>query len=441
MIVLEIILGIGIVASLAILIGGILYWRKGKDAEDEEQIMYGKRAILLSLLAFLVCTGVLIALFMMKQGIQPVSPVVNPITTGKPSLGFGMGGEDGVSFDPPLQPTLSTGVLDYHYPVRAQKQVPLNTLIVVHKASEGAELSDRDITMHTKSGTEPVTLDQVSTSGDTSTMVFKPHELLKPGTIYSVSVKGYVWDFTTDTSTDTTVPEVISTSPGSPAGGQPDAKDPLPRNSMVEFTFSEPVLMVASDAISVGAVNMPPVQAQVRQAPPYKAIDVLGKEVCGLNACKKQIYCFGTGTTLRIALKEQAIMDFAGNYLSQGGIHTVAIGDTVSMGSAQSVIRTVPLDLAIGVDTKAPLEVWFSSVVAKSTLGPKAVTLNYPEVNTWLSSFDTVDTATTTADARSLQQRATKVFVWHDPFNTKTIYYATVAPGVQDLLQNCVAPY
>ena len=421
------------VLSLGGSIAAGLYWRKGIKNEDEEQVMYGKRATIIGVLAFLVCGGILVGLWLRTSAPKPVTPVSLAPSTHAPLSLEGRGQGEGDFLNPNTPPTLATGPIDYHYPARAQEQVPLNTLVVVHTAQDVATFTEGDIVVKAKSGSDAVLLDRVALAGDAATMAFKPHEGLKPLTSYHVSLKDYSWDFTTGTTEDATPPEVVSL--------QPQSKDPLPRNSIVEFNFSEPVLLTTSDAVQVRQVNMPPPQVQVFHVPPYSVVDVLGQEVCALNSCKQKVYCFSGGATLQAGFNANAIMDFAGNYVVSGASQTVAIGDKVSIGnSPTTIIRTVPVDLAARVDTKAPLEVWFSSLVAKSTLGPKAVTLNHPEVNSWSSAFDTPDTAATTDDTRTLQPKATKVVVGHDPFKTKTIYYATVAAGVQDLLQNCIAP-
>lgn len=119
------------------------------------------------------------------------------------------------------------------------------------------------------------------------------------GAFDGLHYKYYEWEFQTDTNFDFAPPYVTSVYPGKDAT--------VPRNSIVQINFSEPMdPMVVQGVLEKGAniaqvdftniiFNTTTIGGEWRIANGYKSVEFVSDEKCGQNSCGENMYCLPVG--------------------------------------------------------------------------------------------------------------------------------------------------
>ena len=445
--------------ALAAAVGGFLRWKRAKDEEDEEIMAQAKKIMIFSSLALAVFLIILGFIFFWKKSPPEVISLPPPPNMEKDIFPYEPIKKDQVTLPPPPSLQLGAGAIESHYPWRSQTNVPLNSALVIDFKLP-MEVNDfmgtanliNTKNVRIKKANDPKAQElskfTVAVSPDKTVFIFKPQVLWAKNTLYSVLLANeikaasgakvfgndfYTWNFTTGSLEDKTSPRILQI--------QPEISKALPGNTMLEILFSEPVLVFPPAVIVKTEGRL----ASFRFLPAhdFRSLALTGKEGCGKNLCEEDVFCFAKEKVFQALLLAKEISDMALNTLD-GNANGVAenspkddyrfsfsVGSEIKTGGPQ-IVKTVPLKGAGEVSLDSPLEIWFSSVIAKHTLNTKTITLNLRDVNWWLSAFD--------MPSGSAGNMATKVFIRHDPFQPFTTYYPQVAKGVKDLYQNCFSP-
>lgn len=284
---------------------------------------------------------------------------------------FGTGGDEGgapgvLSF-PSAAGALGNGIIESHLPVRDATGVPRNTSIIVtfkepiklSSLIQGyddhgtpGDLTDDTVTTALNTGTvhivklngareEVLTSSQVDVrfTDDRKTFVFKPREWLGSSTAntpYRVDLlpgrsgllvengqpafgseypTGYKWRFEVSTLVDLTPPKILSVLP--PRGIQPP-------NAVVQITFSEAVDPTSAAGgfragagfsnIEVGAVPLSDPSAPVDRVEGqfvisnnYQTVEFIPDQLCGRNACGRDVHCLPTTSTIALLAKAASL--------------------------------------------------------------------------------------------------------------------------------------
>jgi len=260
--------------------------------------------------------------------------------------GFGQWGNSG---------SLGSGVIEYHYPERDQKNLPRNTAIVItfKEAIDPAsfingwnpsasplpfELNNNLIKIHPQDNSSQNLLpDQarVTISDDQKTVMIKPNDPLgnaasnvwyevalsggadgiknASGTAILVGAfdSGYSWAFEVSTNVDNTPPRVVSHVPYS--GGT------YGRNIVTQINFSEPILPMSASGFygaGSGAVNFQNItvsadsgtggqllEGEYRISNGYRTVEFISADSCGTNSCLVTIYCLPQNSAIDVTVK------------------------------------------------------------------------------------------------------------------------------------------
>lgn len=478
----RIVLGfIGIIFLVLMLYGGFIWMTSGGD---EKKITQAKKIIVSATVGLIITlASYAIASFIINR--------IGGATSGGP--GTSSSGSGGFGF------ALGSGVLESHYPGRNATGVPRNTRIfltfkepinlstvcddgvdnILGNADDtllpsGASVKIEDIS---SSPAAVVDYDQVtceSSNGDT-TFKFTPFALLGNAigdTRYKVSLSSqiekaaggsalpfsYSWQFTVSNIVDTTPPTVVDVVPLGPP--------PVPRNSIVQITFSEAV-----DPTTVSGIYDPPantfdnIQLDDDGAAPYlegaysvsnqyRTVEFVSNVPCGINSCGLDVFCLPAPATITGKINgtgANAVADMAGNKLD-GEINTpLPSGNGAAGGDFDWSFDTDPnLDLTPpflidrvppkrpipyqqNVSLTDPLSLTFNERLSASSVRSSAVYIQSPTTNFWMS-VDNQDWNATPASIES------KVYIKHDSFSALTEVEARVNSGVKDLYQNCYYP-
>jgi hypothetical protein len=483
---------------------GLVRWQQGKVTEDEEKIFQAKRLTLaggVGLIIFAVVFG--ISLFLKTSPTPP--PVIKPeepvksgggrglpldITHGK-QLGNKVGQD--ISKDSLY---LGAGIIESHYPLRNQKEVPLNTVIAItfkepilaedficdtgesppradrakeqtqgkYPAACGASFAKRNgadqglalgsIPFIKAGGTNLINFQNVrikktndplgrelkdisveAKEGNTF-FILKPLSPLAPNNSYTVFLSSS-----------------IRRASGLPAFGNNFYTWTFSTGSLLDNTPPR-VLKMQPDFREAESLNVTleitfsePViiesegviaslPLRINRALNYKAIDINGSEPCGENACEEPLFCFPAKKTVKGELKASLIKDMAGNSLD---------------GNANGVPEESPKDnysfsLKIGEELKNTKPV----IIQTNPLNEaKNVDLEAPLQVLFdrIIAKSTLSTKTIGLIPRdknwwlmASDDSTTKVFIYHDPLKPLTTYYPYVTKGIKDLYQNCFFP-
>ncbi len=264
--------------------------------------------------------------------------------------GFGQWGNSG---------SLGSGVIEYHYPEREQKNVPRNTAIAItfkdpidpasfinawdsNISPPPYELNSSLVKIHQQDNAlQNLLPDQarVMISEDQKTVIIKPNNPLGNSTAntwYEVVLEGgangiknasgtalfvgsfetgYSWPFEVSTEIDTTPPRVISHIPYS--------SGVYARNIVVQINFSEPMLPMSVSGFYLpgsGGVNFQNititgdsgsggqlVEGEYRISNGYKTVEFITNEACGTNSCLITMYCLPANSAMDVTVKSATL--------------------------------------------------------------------------------------------------------------------------------------
>ncbi|MBI4090592.1 MAG: Ig-like domain-containing protein [Candidatus Komeilibacteria bacterium] len=485
----RIVLGfIGIIFLVLMLYGGFVWMTSGGD---EKKISQAKKIIVSA------TVGLIITL----ASYAIASFIVNRIggATQNGPVGGG-GGPGGFGF------ALGAGVLQSHYPGRNATGVPRNAKIFVTfkepikldticDPGPNGTLGDSDDEVQAGSASlEEVNGPQVTLGCATTnnlTFKFTPGTNLAPAllgnssgdTRYTVVLTNqivtaanktalplsYSWQFTVSNIVDTTPPTVVDVVPLGPPVAQGGSA--VPRNSVVQITFSEAVDPTTVSGIYDGAANtfdtiqldddgaVPYLSGSYSVSNQYRTVEFVTNAPCGVNSCGLDVFCLPAKptppSTITGTIKTAGtnpVADMAGNILDGEFSGTLPSGDGTSGGDfvwsfdtdpnldltppflIGRVPAKQPLPYVQGVSLTDPLELTFSERLSSSSVRPgDSVYIASPTTNYWLS-VDSKDWNGTPASIES------KIYVHHDRFTALTQVDAGVNSTIKDIYQNCYFP-
>ncbi len=513
----RIVLGfVGFIFLLLLLYAGFLWMTSGGD---EKKITRAKKIITSAVIGLLVTlSAYAIASFIINSftGAANNGGSTSSSSTGPGGFGFALG----------------SGALESHYPGRNAVNVPRNTNIYITfkqamdvkticdpgpdgvwgTADDPNRLLVSSIELMDVNSLEPAdsndvandnTLEGVTcapTDASNTTFKFHPTALLGTGNgdvPYNVILVphkimtadgqdalalGYSWRFTVNSVVDTTPPRIISV--------YPNQGDVVPRNTIVQINFSEPVDpslaagLYAPPGSTYGTITLddtnpsaaPYIAGSYNSGNQYQTTEFISNQLCGMNSCGENVYCLpGPGAPLPAkkdiyGFVSSAITDMAGNHLDGEfpAPYTFPSGDGTAGGdfkwqfqttddldlTAPKMIARTPRSTAIDWPLGDPIQMDFSKPLSTTSLrssnvglgrtqnpyvGPAYVGPPYPgpvtnEGNFWISSingnFDPANPGNVT----------TRVFINHDLLRPLTPYHPGANSQVRDLTQNCYFP-
>ncbi len=266
---------------------------------------------------------------------------------------------------------------------------------------------------------------------------------------------GYLWEFQVSTVLDLTPPKVSYVVPPNGANG-------VPRNSLVQVAFDEPVdpVSVTSGLSITRAGNVIAGVQQVGNA--YRTVEFHTNESCGTNSCGEQVFCLPGNQQITVRVKTDAltatpplgiyppsgITDMAGNALDGNGNGTAQGGpvdDYTASFQTNNTIDLVPpkvvsqepdvlqgniaRDLRLSVTfSKLMSSTSFTSDNAKLVPGPNGAPTNYSLETEAISSV------------AGGEPDQTKGVIDHDLLSVNQPYAVDLTSGLRDLHQNCFYP-
>jgi cbb3-type cytochrome oxidase subunit 3 len=267
---------------------------------------------------------------------------------------------------------------------------------------------------------------------------------------------GYLWEFQVSTVLDLTPPKVAYVVPNDGASG-------VPRNSLVQVMFDEPVDPVSvTSGLSVTRTGGNVVAGVQQIGNAYRAVEFRTNESCGTNSCGEEVFCLPGNQQINVRVRADAlttspplgiyppngITDMAGNSLDGNGNGTAQgspADDYASDFRTSNEIDLVPpkvvaqepavlqgniaRDLAMAVTfSKLMSSASFTTDNARLVPGPNGAPTNYSIATEAISSVAGGD-----ADQ-------TKGIIDHDLLSINQPYAINLTSGLRDLRQNCFYP-
>ncbi len=501
----RIVLGfIGFIFLLLLLYAGFVWMTSGGD---EKKITRAKKIIASSVIGLLLTlSAYAIASFIVQRLTGAAeNGSVGSSSTGPGGFGYALG----------------SGALESHYPGRNARDIPRNTNIYItfKEAMDVKTICDpgpdgtygtpddpnrvntASIQLKDMNSLEPAdsndtanddTLEGITcqpTDASLKTFKFDPTANLGTGTgnvPYNVilvphQIKtadnedalafGYSWRFTVNSVLDETPPKIISV--------YPNMGDIVPRNSIVQINFSEPVdptnaagfysptstpaslynSITLDDQPAPKPANAYYLAGTYASANQYQSTEFISNELCGQNSCGEKVYCL-PGLITIYGEVTSAITDMAGNHLDGEfpAPYTFPSGDGTAGGNFDWRFQTTnTLDLkpplmltrnpgrnATDVDVYKPITMDFNKKLSASSLTSTNVgfyrTYPYPggtawddQINYWVSKDDTKNLDTD-------PETETQVIIGHDIFKPLTPYHPGASSEIRDVSQNCYFP-
>ncbi len=421
----QIIFGfLGTLLVLFLLYGGWL-WMTSQGNED--QIDRAKKVI----------TSAVIGLVLILASFGIATFIVNSLNQATGPGGNGGPGGGGGPCTNCL--ALGNGIIESHYPGVNARNIPRNTRIIItfKEAVTSASMSAANIQIkNLTTGTPALTAGDIQiSSADQLTYTIVPNALLGSPAVenkYQVSLQninkvaggaalplGYQWQFTVSTASDTTPPTVTSVIP--------ITNSTVPRNSVVQVNFSEPIdpsgITGTSPKFTVTQSPSTIVAGVYSIGNQYKTAEFRTNDACGANSCGGQVYCLAGGSTFT-GLATTGIKDMAGNPLAADYQWTFSTNNAID--TAPPVItHQEPTEGQAGVSTMDPAVVRFNKQMSVNSLNSQTITM--PNTGYWL-------------EASNLPNGQTEVKIQHQPFQPYTGYDISVTSGVKDINQNCYSP-
>ncbi len=474
--ILQIVWIVAAVVSFGILLYGFVQMRRSQD--DLLSHEQAKRIVLYSGIACaisIVLLGVITFFILRSQSQQSTTPP----TPQETQIQGGFGQPQGLFIN-----------VTQHYPTRDQRNVPRNAAILISFKEElnlssvqaSQETLDSKAVSIQKLGSNDVpqgdlVLAHVQGAEDKKSIKIIPDELLgtdgESSTKYKVTIfptvqtsqrtsmlggtGSYAWVFYVGTVIDIAPPQIVSVFPG--------ARESIPRNSLVQMTFSkaiDPTTVKKTFIQFNNNTSQTALDGTLSLSNNYRTIIFTPTEICGSNACNQRVFCLPksgrfTGriktaniTTPRSANQPNAaripfdgVTDAQGNALDGGGENGLK-KDGISQGTkdddytwtfatlstmettAPTLLSVIPGRNGTRVDRTAPLQLRFSKIMDIGSLLTTSIVLD-KVANYWLDS--TLD----------LDKKQTVVNLSHDELKENTIYSPDVRGDVRDIYQNCFA--
>jgi hypothetical protein len=535
---------LGLLTVILMIYGGFLIMT---SAGSEEKVAQGKKVLINTSIGL----AIILSAFTITQFI------INALTSGI------AGGPGGVSTVTPTFDTFggsgSLGrIIEDHYPMRDQVDVPRNTKIVVTFSEpmdpeslmtddngsgifgdcvtpEGASVnietdcdrlrssavaiypSEQEETAE-KTFVEAAAQALLDENGFAETFVFRPFEPLGNNiepVEYTVDLLDsitkadgetsaflgqrsdhYLWTFETGTTFDFTPPYVSATYPA--AGGS------IPRNTIVQIGFNEPVdpvnvegLLQADGPFSTIIFGDTDVSGEWQITNGYRTVEFLSDLACGQNSCGDVMYCLpvdcpqgdiscetehtalvrtaevedpGSDTPF-VSIPFTGVADMAGNALDNGPEGTpngiVDIPGAPTPGAERQIAegelapdnywwnfvvenridRTAPYILRVipGLDQQdvgpqAPFEIVFSKPMSRSSARSAVAITEYPAN---IQELDDIWFQVFTVNQIEEGVEVTKATVQHRAFgpnNLDLYYFPEIASTARGVNQNCLYP-
>ncbi|MBD3281830.1 hypothetical protein GF391_03730 [Candidatus Uhrbacteria bacterium] len=341
---------VGVLLLIILLYSGYEYMTAGGDAEKVQNATKRIRNAIIGL----------IIIFLSFAIVNFIMGIFSPGGGGgffQPS-GFGFGGPGGFG-QWGNSGSLGEGVIEYHYPMRDQKDVPRNTAITItfkeqidpasfignwdpNVSPPPFELNNNLVKIHPQDNASQNLLpDQarVSVSADGRSVIIKPNEPLgnaNSNTFYEVVLEGgsngilnatgtplfvgdfdngYSWSFEVSTEIDNTPPRVTSHIPYT-AGT-------YARNIVVQINFNEPVLPMSASgfydpanqaanfqnitvsADAGGGSELVPGEYRISNG--YRTVEFITTDECGTNSCLITMYCLPASSAIDVNVKSATL--------------------------------------------------------------------------------------------------------------------------------------
>jgi hypothetical protein len=267
---------------------------------------------------------------------------------------------------------------------------------------------------------------------------------------------GYSWEFQVSTVLDLTPPRVDYSVPD-------DSDAAVPRNSMVQVTFNEPV-----DPVSLGAglsVTRPGgavIAGTQAIGNGYRSVEFRTNDLCGTNSCGEQVYCLPGNSAISVRVKADGlsatpptgifppngVTDMAGNSLDgdgDGAAEGPAADDYPFSFQTSNAIDLVPpkivsqdpATLQGNIPRDLRMTATFSKLMSFSSMTTSSVRLipgpNGAPTNYWIEG----DTVSSAAGGDPDQGQAV---IYHDLLSQNQPYAAQLTSGLRDTRQNCFFP-
>ena len=303
----------------------------------------------------------------------------------------------------------------------------------------------------------------------------------------------YLWNFETGTTIDTAPPTVI--------GVYPTAGQAVPRNSILQVTFSEPVdpslvqgLTTPNSAFYNVLFSDPAVTGEWRITNGYRTIEFVSDQPCGQNSCGEMMYCLpvtcvGGGscqsqydTLIRTAqpvnqtsfegVPGSGVMDMAGNGLdgdADGNVdgkptlpnnfRTVRLSpngnapyenapdnyywtyavDNVIDRSAPHIVQTLPGIDDQNIPSNAPVQITFSRPMWLSSMGGLGIIEHGLQTPQGVQAVSPLwfRPQSTTQNNQTITTVNHRMF---GPNNEDAFYFTFVSSTVKSITQNCLYP-
>lgn len=341
---------VGVVLLIIILYSGFEYMTAGGNAEKVQNATKRIRNAIIGLIIIFLSFAIvnfILGIFAPGGGGGFFQP--SGFGFGGPG-GFGQWGNSG---------SLGTGVIEYHYPERDQKDVPRNTAITItfkepidpasfinnwDPAVTPApfELNNNLVKIHPEDNASADLLPnqaRVSVSDDGKSVIIKPNEPLgnaSSNTFYEVVLEGgangilnasgtalfagefdngYSWNFEVSTQIDNTPPKITSFIPYAPGT--------YARNIVVQVNFNEPVLPMSASGfydpnsqtgnfqnITISADQgggSEIIAGEYRISNGYRTVEFITDEECGTNSCLITIYCLPANSAIDVTVKAASL--------------------------------------------------------------------------------------------------------------------------------------
>ncbi|PIR13783.1 hypothetical protein COV49_01010, partial [Candidatus Falkowbacteria bacterium CG11_big_fil_rev_8_21_14_0_20_39_10] len=326
--IIRVVLGfLGVIAVGLIMYAGWLWM----TSEGDEEKLTQAQAIL---------KNAIIGMVIILSSFAIASFILNRLTAantgGGPGGGPGGGGNGAIS-------ALGRGIIESHYPARAQKDVPRNTKIIITfkepinpaTIMAGENINSENIKIYKSSdGAEnALASEQVSVkkTDDNKNFIFKPNEYLGGSSEkiwYTVALGtgitkingdsafsgavgeiAYDWSFEVGNFIDITPPKVDSI--------VPQASSTEPRNVVIQINFSEAIdPLSGGGAVEEGFENINVsdqaggalIEGNFYISNEYRTVEFLTEDACGINSCGNTVFCLPGGKNISVLAKAASLM-------------------------------------------------------------------------------------------------------------------------------------
>lgn len=382
-----------------------------------------------------------------------------------------------------------------HYPVRDERNVPRDTVMLITFSERIKKESVLDATNGLKKESILIRRSNPAPSGDFGvvaatgvlsvdgkTIKILPSALLgEPDQKISYTIAlthditlesgstlfsdadggGYTWQFEVSGLVDTTPPTVETY--------LPLANSTNPINTLIQVTFTEPIdpFTVSLDNVIVMAGE---VGAQTAREGTwsigngYRTITYRSNENCGVNQCGASVYCLPQNVNITTRIKAAAlhkqqsgranpnkalfpyngIVDTAGNSLDGGGENGISRNGK----SDGAEVDDFSWRFSVGTRRENEPPTVISVLPGRDEQG---VSLTAPVTATFSKFMDITSLNNTNvgffqeryswvASSHLFSERRTRVQIHHEPFQPNEIVTPVIRSGVSDITQNCYNP-